>query len=292
MKQIRIIAVCLIFPLIGFSQIEKEAKTMLTSSQQKVNADMQKMIVGNTWKMIYRYGGKSMEKINTHNVLTFKEEEFFFSLLNKNQEPEILFSGIHFFDKNTLLLYDYEKSPDCPHYKIINLIDNEFLVVEVYLKTEKKDDYKSANQRILYQRQNMKATDRVFTEKKAEMMLKEEPQDTQFTASSAAGVWQMIYTYGDFLTNYMDLQPITSGNTLELKEDGAFYRTYPSNMNENDTGRYFVNGIQLSLYSEEGREYIYNIINLFDGEYMVTERVLVQQSKNKTQRFLYRRIPR
>jgi len=289
MRQIGII-VCLVFPFIGYCQVGNEIKSMFTAQPHKIDTSTHRIILDNVWKRIYYYENKKLEKINSHSTLQFKDEEFSIIWL-KNQNVETPFSGRYYFDKNFLYLYDYYKSPECPQYKILNLIDNEFLVVEIYLTAGKKDAYKTTNRFVLYQRQNMTLSDRIFNEKRALLMLKEEPLGyTDYTSSVVEGRWKMIYTYGDFLNEQKNLHEITSGNTLVMK-DGAFHRIYPNNVNENDTGRYFIDGTRLSLFSEIGKEYTYEIVNIFDDEYMVTEMVYIKDKTQKTtQRFLYKRM--
>jgi len=263
---------------------------MITVQSGKIDLAMQKMITENVWKSIYFYENNKLEKVSSPNFLRLEDEEFFITAI-ENQKTETPFLGRYFFDKNFLFLHDYFKSLECPQYKIINLIDNEYLVVEVFLFTGKNDAYKSTNRRVLFQRQNMTAADRVFNEKRASLMLKEEPHgDTTYTLSAVEGRWKMIYTYGDFLNAQKDLHKITAGNILVMK-DGAFHRIYPNNVNENDTGRYFIDGTRLSLFSEIGKEYVYDIVNIFDDEYMVTEMVYIKGKGQKTtQRFLYKRV--
>jgi hypothetical protein len=289
MKQIGII-VGLIFPFIGYSQVENEIRSMLTVQSSKIDTATHRVIAENVWKTIYFYENNQLEKIGSPNFLRLEDEEFFITL-PENQKTETAFLGRYYFDKNFLFLYDYFKSPECPQYKIISLIDNEYLVVEVFLFTGKNDAYKTTNRRVLFQRQNMPAADKVFNEERAMLMLKDEPLgEANYTSSTVEGVWKMIYTYGDFLKPQKELYKITAGNILNMK-DGAFHRIYPNNVNENDTGRYFIDGTCLSLFSEIGKEYVYRIVNMFDDEYLVTEMVYIKNKGEKTtQRFLYRRM--
>lgn len=156
--------ICLIFPFIGFSQTEKEVKSMFTDSYHKVDSTIQEIILENTWKYVYYYDydkktENNLKKINSSSVLKF-ENGFFY---------DNVFSGKYFFNKNFLYLYGYTYgySIECPSYKIISLIDNEYLVVEEYLPQwkerylikvdfaprKKANNYKSTHRRFLLQMQ-------------------------------------------------------------------------------------------------------------------------------------------
>ena len=146
MKHICIIF-CLLFPFIGFCQTEKEAKTMLTKRNYSftVDSSIQKIIVENTWKRIYYYDIKSFRKkmhtINSNQTLRFEGEIFF-------DEP--YFSGTYFFNKNFL----YTDIDEMGAYKIINFINNEYLVVERYIPMGRNGKYKSSHRRTLFQIQS------------------------------------------------------------------------------------------------------------------------------------------
>ena len=281
------IVICLALPLIGHGQ--ETIKLMFTTLPRKLDFYDQKIITENTWKRVYYYENNRVEKIKTNSILRFNSEEFFDIAIDDNQKQEMQFSGTYLFDKNFLCLYDY-KTVECPRYKIINLVDNEYLIAEIYMPVGKANAYKTTNRFVMFQRQNMTSADRVFNEKRALMMLKEEPQaNANFTSASVQGIWKMLYHYGDLTQN--ELHKITARNTMELKMDGVFYRTYPNNPSENDTGRYFINEQNLSLFSEIGREYVYKIVNIYDNEYLVTEMSVIRDNGQKSvQRFLYRRI--
>ena len=284
MKQI-IIIVCLIFPLAGFSQTEEDAKLMLRKRGNKeyswhgVDSTTQKVIVENIWKKIYykKNKGSEITKVNPSIILSFKGEKFFYT-----SEGKAIFSGDYSFDWK-FLSTEFVEMGD---YEIIDLIDNEYLVVESYLPTGRNGAYKSTHCRELYQRQNMTQADRIPNEKKATQMFTEIPhlEDTIIT-SSITGIWKQIYMYKIF-TKINDLQKITFENSVEFK-DGKFYRNYPKGTYKNVTGQYFINGVYLSFFSENGEDCSFKIINLFDNEYMVIEKTCILKN-NKVQKPILR----
>ena len=278
---------CFLLPLVG--QGQDVIKSMFVAVPRKIDFYDQKIISENTWKKVYVYESNQVVKIMTNNILRFNSEEFFDVAIDENQKQEVLSSGTYHFDKNFLFLYDY-KVLQSPRYKIVNLLDNEYLIVEIYMPAGNGSTYKTTNRMVMFQRQNMKLTERVFNEKLALTMLTEEAQaNAKITVASVQGIWKMLYHYGDLTQN--ELHKIMAKNTMELKSDGVFARTYPNKPSENDAGRYFINGQNLSLFSEVGREYVYRIVNIFDNEYLVTEMAVVRDNGQKVvQRFLYKRI--
>ena len=290
MKYIGII-VCLIFPLIGFSQAENEIKSMLTKrgyggdSRYGVDSITQNIITENTWKTIYYYSydkkvkdGK-VTKANPSAVLTFRGEKFSYAYEGEN----ILFLGDYSFDWKFLCTGFI----DMGDYEIIDLIDNEYLIVEEYLPMGKNGAYKSTHRRLLYQRQNMSQADRIPSGEKAKQMFTEESYltDTNFVSSSIEGVWKQIYTY-EYFTKKTNLERITFENSVKF-QDGKFNRNYPNHAESNDSGQYSINGVNLSFLSESGNGYSLQIINIFDNEYLVIERMCILK-KNKPQRPILR----
>ena len=291
--------ICWAVPFVG--QAQEVIQSMFGATSRRIDFYDQKIITENVWKRVYYYENNQVEGVKENRILRFNSEEFFEIAIDEKQKQEILFSGTYLFDKNMLCLYDYtenfyqndanlRKQLQCPRYKIINLIDNEYLIAEIYIPESKAGNYKTTNRLVLFQRQNMKWTDRVFNDRQALIMLSEKPQETaKYTVSSVQGIWKMLYHHGDLTQN--ELYKITSRNTMELKSDGVFLRTYPNDTSENDAGRYFINGQNMSLFSEVGREYVYRIVNIFDNEYLVTEMAVVKEGGQKSvQRFLYRRM--
>ena len=283
------IMIYLILPLIGFCQTEEEIKSMLTSSYKGyarygINASTQKIIVENTWKRIYYYNydkkikiGK-LTKANPFAVLAFDGKLFSYAFDGEN----ILFSGEYSFEDDFI----YTGFVEMGDYKIIDLIDNEYLVVERYLPTGINGVYKRTHCRELYQRQIINQVDRIPNASKAKQMFTEIPhlEDTIIKVS-IEGIWKQIYTYKNF-TKINDLQKITFENTIEIK-DGKFYRNYPNGTYENVSGEYFINGVHLSFFSENGEGTSFKLINIFDNEYMVIERICISKN-NKVQKPILR----
>jgi len=150
MKHICII-VGLIFPFTGFSQTEQKIKSMLVDYchyPHGLDSNTQKIILENSWENIYYCNNiclnKKPQKNNSYTILKF--EGTFFSYLSEGRE-DLSFYGTCFFDRNFL----YTDVDEMGAYKIINFINNEYLIVEKYLPMGRNGVYKSTHRRLLFQ---------------------------------------------------------------------------------------------------------------------------------------------
>jgi len=223
-----------------------------------------------------------LQKDDLSSTLAFKGDTLYYT---HREAASPTFSGIYrFLGGGEFLLTEYctvdgynynyiygRDSMGC--YRIIDLIANEYLIVEQYLPMviEKRRgtiyDNISTRRRILYQRQNMREEDRIPTDITAKQMLKEESHlvDTAFSPSSIEGVWKLIYEY-----DRKKIQRLFE-STLELKKGKYYFNACNCDCNENDSGQYSNNGMVLSFSSEDGEKYYYKIKNVFDNEYLVME---------------------
>ena len=293
------IVIFLIFPLMGFSQTEDEIKSMLTGRGYYrfggVDSATQKTILENTWKKIYDYNynkkyGK-LRKSDLCSVLTFEGDTFSYRYCEKDSP---IFHGKYWF--NWKFLY-YGDELDESAFEIIDLIDNEYLVVEKHLqmvRNKKRVNIyrrKSTCHRELYQRQNMTQADRIPNERKAKQMLTAESESEIIIPSFIDGVWKMIYDYDNFMI-FKNLER-TTDNMLEFKDSNLYIYNY--NCDRYDTGRYFIDGVILTFVMEDGEKYFFKVLNIFSKEYLIVERIWnIQRYKNKPQRpisrHLYKRI--
>jgi len=340
--------ICLLFPFMGFSQTKvtdgdyyredfavQKAKEMLTSSRQYrfwgIDSTTQKTIVENKWKLMYEYD-KTFLKMPLKaesNRLIFVDGNFFLIYPKNPEREKPNLTGKYFIDGDYLLLLrdtDDITNSENIIYEIINLIDDEFLVVEVHYyswKTATVTDSRNpllfskektviklekTHRRLLYQRLNMG----ILNEEKAKQLFEEKPQieDTNLTSSSIEGAWKMIYRYDMYGKKPIFNLQKTYGSILDFK-DGKFHHDYPYDSELNYSGQYAIgkgqysivgvpystNGIHLSLIVEGRENYYYNIINIFDNKYMVMEKVCIKcvkqrkdTIKKKSQLYLFRRI--
>ena len=295
------IVIFLIFPLMGFSQTEDEIKSMLTGRGYYrfggVDSATQKTIVENTWEKIYDYDynkkyGK-FKKSDLSSILTFEGDTFSYRYCEKDSP---IFHGKYEFNWNFLY---YGDEFDESAFEIIDLIDNEYLIVEKHLqmvRNKKRVDIyklKSTHHRELYQRQNMTQIDRMPHEKRAKQMLTAESQlEDTIIPSSIEKVWKLIYSYDN--NKIFKLEKITYEVTLELKDGKLYINNYCSDMY--CTGQYIINGQILSYVLDTGYTYHYKFVNGgFNNEYLIMERIWnIERYKNKPQRpisrMLFKRI--
>jgi hypothetical protein len=150
------VIVCLILPFIGFSQTKEEIKLMLTDYchyRHGIDSNTQKIILENAWQWMYYYNKKlsanNVEQINEKSALTFERDSF---LIISLEDYKVAHFGKYFFNKNFLFLLFGAKENTA--YKIINLIDDEYLIVELY-SAKKKGTFKSSksiHRRLLLQK--------------------------------------------------------------------------------------------------------------------------------------------
>jgi len=149
----------------GFSQTEKEVKSMLMVYRHfynELDSITQKIILESTWNKVYFCDKKlfcgKLNKINSYSILKFEGEKFFFISFDENKNPQKTIYGKYFIDGRFLFLYFINSNinnPENTHYEIINLIDNKYLVVEMWYYKERKNGstFKSTHRRLLLQKQ-------------------------------------------------------------------------------------------------------------------------------------------
>jgi hypothetical protein len=157
------VIVCLIFPFLGFGQTEKEIKSMLTDYRHfhnELDSITQKIILENAWNTVYSCNKKLFwckpKKNNSYSILKFEGEKFFLISFDENKNSPKTIYGNYIIDGRFLMKYFIKSNinhPENTHYEIINLINNEYLVVELWHYKERKNGntFKSFHRRLLYQ---------------------------------------------------------------------------------------------------------------------------------------------